>query len=737
MDNLKQKTMNKLFLFLSFFFFIGSINAQTAPIKKKAYVDEQKILNVEAATPRAGYISAPYRKADGNWYEKTDAGVEQLIIDTVAMLATKYDLQNVSIDTLNEIATKYDLSNISIDTINEIATKYDITKQLKYYTNIAAIPTTLELGERIKIEDTGAEYFVQNTTVAGFNGGFADGVAVIDLGGSKYAVLQQVGSIFDVLHFGVSGTGDHTSIIQKVIDFSISTSGGIVFLNPSFEYNITSVYIRNGINIKGGGYGKNPNTGEEIGTTVNVTSDGMGFILGESTFAGNIKQRGGIIEGLIIKGNPFARSGIRIGSDISYVNVALFDIRNILILDFTNSNVKQITYDKTTPNLGSLEGAIQPAFDFYGACGIFFANGIAGNVQNVRIENSRFGIGESSAKHMTTVSFEKIYISQCEIGMEIKNMLDCNLSESIIESCDSSAIRNFVEVTSFSDLKSGVINFLIDGLHLESNNQNDVNGFDLVFDNQNDGESIKSLIIENSSFSFTENGIYLNRTDNTVIRNCGIPSIISSNTFIESENNTGNYNVYEGYSNPNFIFNVDANFVFKISRAGTSGAHLNGVTGIAADVRGKGNVASTSEENILVAGDFIFWSPVNEYRLNENDKGSIVITTRGTFAANNNVKTLRLKIGTDVILTNTDIIAPNGVSWIAKIELQKFGQNDVKYNATLKIGNQLESVEYGTLNGANWWTSEHRLYATGQATVAQSNEIILQGISAIYHSVNF
>jgi hypothetical protein len=126
MDNLKQKTMNKLFLFLSFFFFIGSINAQTAPIKKKNYVDEQKILNVEAATPRAGYISAPYRKADGNWYEKTDAGVEQLIIDTVAMLATKYDLQNVSVDTLNEIATKYDLSNISIDTLNEIATKYDL-----------------------------------------------------------------------------------------------------------------------------------------------------------------------------------------------------------------------------------------------------------------------------------------------------------------------------------------------------------------------------------------------------------------------------------------------------------------------------------------------------------------------------------------------------------------------------------------------------------------------------------
>tara|TARA_R110002126_G_scaffold287993_1_gene441167 strand:+ start:10555 stop:12648 length:2094 start_codon:yes stop_codon:yes gene_type:complete len=102
--------MNKLILGFIFLILAVSVNSQTAPIKKKSYVDEQKILNVEASTPRAGYISAPYRKTDGNWYEKTDAGVEQLIIDTVAMLATKYDLENVSVDTVAEIATKYDLT---------------------------------------------------------------------------------------------------------------------------------------------------------------------------------------------------------------------------------------------------------------------------------------------------------------------------------------------------------------------------------------------------------------------------------------------------------------------------------------------------------------------------------------------------------------------------------------------------------------------------------------------------
>lgn len=609
--------------------------------------------------------------------------------------------------------------------------------QLKYFANIAAIPTTLELGERIKIEDTGAEYFIQNTTVAGFNGGAADGVAVIDLGGSKYAVIQQVGSVFDVLHFGATGTGDHTAIIQKVIDFSVANSGGIVFLNPSFEYNITNVYVRNGINIKGGGYGRNPNTLEEIGTVVNVTGTGQGFIIGESTFAANIKQRGGKIEGLIIKGSTNAKSGIRIGSDISYVNVTKFFIKDILILDFDNANTSQIVYDKSTEALGSLEGALAGAFDFNGACGIFFANGVSGKIENVRIENCRFGVGESSGRHSTTVNFERLYINSCEIGIKVYSFINWDLRESIIESCDSSAIKMDIPVSAIADLQLGVNDFNIDGLHLENNNTNEVNGYAIYFRNNNSGIATKDIKIHNCNLSLTQYGIYLERTDNVIIKSNGQPSVTIGKTFIESVNNTGNFVSYSGYSNANFIFNVDANFIYKIDRTGASGVHLNGVTGIAADARGKGNIATTNEENILVAGDFIFWNVNNKYRLNELDKGSIIITTRGTFAANDNVKTLRLKIGTDVILTNTDVIAPNGVSWEAKIELQHNGTDNLVYNARLLIGNQLESVEYGTLNGVDWWGTEHRLYATGQATVAQANEIILQGISAVYHSVNF
>jgi hypothetical protein len=204
MDNLKQKTMYKLFLFLSFFFFIGSINAQTAPIKKKAYVDEQKILNVEAATPRAGYISAPYRKSDGNWYEKTDAGVEKLIIDTVAMLATKYDLQNVSIDTINEIATKYDLSNISVDTINEIATKYDLQ-------NIS-IDTVLEIATKYDLDIFDKSIITDGTTITG-NG-----------------------------TLGNELTLDTTNLIATKTDLSNLTGGSVDTLNEiATKYDLTGI----------------------------------------------------------------------------------------------------------------------------------------------------------------------------------------------------------------------------------------------------------------------------------------------------------------------------------------------------------------------------------------------------------------------------------------------------------------------------------------------------------------
>jgi len=241
MDNLKQKTMNKLFLFLSFFFFIGSINAQTAPIKKKTYVDEQKILNVEAATPRAGYISAPYRKADGNWYEKTDAGVEQIIIDTVAMLATKYDLQNVSVDTLNEIATKYDLSNISIDTVLEIATKYDLdTFDKSIITDGTTITGNGTLGNELTLDTT--NLIATKTDLSNLTGSSVDTISEI---ATKYDLTQ-------ILGVGIDTLNNYNELISYVgtskVVLITGTGKGLFYRTQNGTHNrITIIESTNGV----------------------------------------------------------------------------------------------------------------------------------------------------------------------------------------------------------------------------------------------------------------------------------------------------------------------------------------------------------------------------------------------------------------------------------------------------------------------------------------------------------
>jgi lysophospholipase L1-like esterase len=272
MDNLKQKTMYKLFLFLSFFFFIGSINAQTAPIKKKAYVDEQKILNVEAATPRAGYISAPYRKADGNWYEKTDAGVEQIIIDTVAMLATKYDLQNVNVDTVAEIATKYDLTQIStgsVDTINEIATKYDLTQiegleSLLFptfnYTKKEGLPVLVTILDSVLNVDVITQYTLKIT--AGTQSVFGDNFPCAIYDGEKYnsnivdyisndtafliypvgknftggqlKTMHDIPGGFHLTDFGYFGLADNVFDFMKEKNKSFSALSKVVFYGDSW-----------------------------------------------------------------------------------------------------------------------------------------------------------------------------------------------------------------------------------------------------------------------------------------------------------------------------------------------------------------------------------------------------------------------------------------------------------------------------------------------------------------------
>jgi hypothetical protein len=74
--------------------------------------------------------------------------------------------------------------------------------QAATYSNITALTfPTLAVGDRIKVMDTGAEYSVSATTVATYNGGVADEVAVITVG-SNFAVLQDKEGVIYADWFG-------------------------------------------------------------------------------------------------------------------------------------------------------------------------------------------------------------------------------------------------------------------------------------------------------------------------------------------------------------------------------------------------------------------------------------------------------------------------------------------------------------------------------------------------------
>ncbi len=467
-------------------------------------------------------------------------------------------------------------------------------------------------------------------------------------------------------------------------------------------------------------------------TKVNVTGDGMGFIIGNKTYAGNIRTDGVGIYDLRIIGNPSARSGIRIGSDSSFVTPTNVTISNVGVYDFDNLNVKQITYDNSIPAFGSTDSNDEGTFDFYGACGIFIAGVVGLKVVDTKLQNCRYGLGESAGGFATTATFSNCKFRTGDVGVKIytaNNFIFNNAT--VFESLDSSAVECIIPVSAISRLQRGVSSIIFSNSHVENTN---TDGFGYCFDFQNfNGVEMSNFVWRDCKLSFVNHGWRFRRVDQAIINDNGIISLNSGDTLVNC--NSIQYVEYKGYINSNYKFGEHKNFRKIHTNEQSQGIMNYDAGGLAKEWRQAGTTGVTTEENIIVGGNVNIWSINNKDYVNELDRGFLVIESQGTFAANDNQKTIRFLVDAVEIGTNSTITHPNGVPWEVKIKLKRYDNTNARYIVTLKIGNQNEVIYEGVIFDTDFWLEEHRFYVKGKNGVASTNDIICNGTHSTYYSI--
>ena len=110
-------------------------------------------------------------------------------------------------------------SNAGSNKVYRAATYADIV--------VANLPA-IALGDRIKVEDTGAEYLVQAAAVPGYT---TDGIAVIQIEG-KFAALQPTGNEYKIEYFGLNldGITDDQTELENAIKYAAVVNGKVLNL---------------------------------------------------------------------------------------------------------------------------------------------------------------------------------------------------------------------------------------------------------------------------------------------------------------------------------------------------------------------------------------------------------------------------------------------------------------------------------------------------------------------------
>lgn len=107
------------------------------------------------------------------------------------------------------------------------------------YTDIRKISTTLKVGDRIKVKDTGAEYKVQASAVSGYT---TDTIAVIPVAGGNYAVMEY-GNAYLLSAFNVKSTNDSITNrinLQRAMNFAGATSNPNILCDQTAAVKLLS-----------------------------------------------------------------------------------------------------------------------------------------------------------------------------------------------------------------------------------------------------------------------------------------------------------------------------------------------------------------------------------------------------------------------------------------------------------------------------------------------------------------
>lgn len=106
-----------------------------------------------------------------------------------------------------------------------------------------------------------------------------------------------------------------------------------------------------------------------------------------------------------------------------------------------------------------------------------------------------------------------------------------------------------------------------------------------------------------------------------------------------------------------------------------------------------------------------------------NDGESIRITVFGTFAANGNGKTIKVKVGTTVYVTNSVTTSPNAYSWKAEVLIERTGATGAVGGSNLIIDTKVNENVNINKSGITW-ANANTITVTGQNAVATANDIV-------------